>query len=237
MSIPRRISRTHFERGQGVAFDVLLIAVAIAVSEEVVQAWLFDNPQSLSYGLSFLHLVTFPALFTALVLGYGRTGTPEEFKRQGPGLLGWASALFFGCSFIVPGVLGLLLNMEMWLYMLTIFGPYLLTGLWIGGILWAEARGLRKPLNLDEKPPWFWVQALALLTWAYLVWTEAMLLVAACKSGPIVTVGLPLGVLVGYLPARVMLYYVRDPYRGEVHIIAASVLHLLVRLMIAVHGG
>ena len=77
------------------------------------------------------------------------------------------------------------------------------------------------------------VQALALLTWAYLVWTEAMLVASAGKSGPLVTVGLPLGVLLGYLPARGLLYYVREPYPGEVIVIAASVSHLLARVLLA----
>jgi hypothetical protein len=214
----------------------VLIAVAAVVSKEVVQEWLFDNPQGLYYGLSFLHPVTFAALLTALVSGYGRSGTKEEFQREGSGLLGWAIALFFGCSFIVPGVLGLLLETKLWVMMTTVFGPFPLTALWVGALLWAERRGLKKPLRLDEKPHWFLVLALALLTWAYLVCTETMLLVAAGQSGPIASVGLPLGVLVGYLPARVLLYYVRDPYRWEMYIIVASVLHLLFRLRIAAHG-
>jgi hypothetical protein len=130
----------------------------------------------------------------------------------------------------------MLLEIKLWVGMATIFGPFLLTGLWIGGLLWAEARGWKQPLRIGVKPHWFWVQALALLTWAYLVWTEAMLLVAAGESGPIASVGLPLGVLLGYLPTRVMLYYIRQPYRGEVYIIAASVIHLLFRLIIAAHS-
>jgi hypothetical protein len=116
----------------------------------------------------------------------------------------------------------------------TIFGPLLLLGLWVGGILWAERRQLLRTRRLDEKPHWLGVQLLAFLTWTYLVWTETMLLVAAGEEGPISRVGLPLGVLIGYLPVRVLLYYVRDTHRWEKITIGASVLHLLWRILTAV---
>lgn len=219
------------------AFDAVLIAVAAAVSEDAVQTWLFENPRSLYYGLSLLHLLTFPALLTAIIAGYGRAGSREELQRQGSGLLGWAGALFFGGSFIVPGVLGLIVEIKQWVMMTTIFGPLPLLGLWVGALVWAERRQLIRPRRVGEKPHWLPVQLLALLTWAYLVWTETMLLVAAGKSGPLSSVGLPLGVLLGYLPVRVLLYYVRDSYRWEALVIAASVLHLLYRVASAAHPG
>jgi hypothetical protein len=46
-------------------------------------------------------------------------------------------------------------------------------------------------------------------------------------------VGLPMGVLVDYVPVRVMLYYVRDATKWEVMTIVASTLYLIVRLAMA----
>jgi hypothetical protein len=51
--------------------------------------------------------------------------------------------------------------------------------------------------------------------------------------GALAEVGLPLGVLVDYVPVRVMLYYIRDASRWEVVTIVASTLHLVVRLAMA----
>lgn len=90
-----------------------------------------------------------------------------------------------------------------------------------------------RPARLGEKKAWWKVQLLALVAWAYLVWMETMMLVAAEEGGPLAEVGLPLGVLVDYVPVRVMLYYVRDASRWEVLTIVASTLHLVIRLAMA----
>jgi len=59
------------------------------------------------------------------------------------------------------------------------------------------------------------------------------MLVAAEKGGVLAEVGLPLGVVVDYVPVRVMLYYVRDASKWEVLTIAASTAHLVYRLAAA----
>jgi hypothetical protein len=225
--------RARLERAQGVAFDALLVAVAALVSESLVQEWLLAHPLGLYYGLSALHLLTFPALLTAIIMGWGRAGRMEELQRQGSGLLGWSAALFFGGSFIIPGVLGLNLEIKLWVMLTTIFGPLLLLGLWLWGLVWAERRGIIRPRPVGQRPPWLGVQLLASLTWAYLLFTETMMLVAAGRGGTISGVGLPAGVLLGYLPVRVLLYYVRDSHRWERFTITGRVLHLLWRVLAA----
>jgi hypothetical protein len=89
------------------------------------------------------------------------------------------------------------------------------------------------PARIDVPKPWWSVQALALLTWAYLIWLETMLLVAASETGPLSQVGVPVGVLIDYLPIRVAMYYVRDSSRWEAYTITATVLHLLYRIATA----
>jgi hypothetical protein len=90
-----------------------------------------------------------------------------------------------------------------------------------------------KPAKVGVPKAWWRVQALALLAWAYLLWMETLMLVAAAKGGVLAEVGLPMGVLVDYVPVRVMLYYVRDATKWEVMTIVASTLHLIVRLAMA----
>lgn len=132
-------TRRRLERLQGVAFDAILVAIAVAVSEDAVQAWLMEHPPLLYHGLAALHIAACPALLVATAMGYGKTGDPAEI----------------------------------------------------------------------------------------------MLLVAAGHDGPLVEVGLPVGVLIDYLPVRVVIYYVRDSPRWEIWTIAASVLHLLYRIAAA----
>jgi hypothetical protein len=226
--------RRRLERLQGLAFDVVLVAVAVAVSEDAVQAWLMEHPPFLYHGLAALHVVACPALLVASAMGYGKTGDLAEINRPGPGPLGWAGALLFGGSFVIPGVLGLLFRMPEWEYMATIFAPVVVVlPLWFWLLIVAERRGWIAPATLGTPKPWWRVQALALLGWCYLVWLETMLLVAARHEGPLVEVGLPVGVLIDYLPVRVVLYYVRDSPRWEVWTITASVLHLLYRIVSA----
>lgn len=77
--------RRRLERLEGVAFDAVLVAVAVAVSEDAVQSWLFEHPAALFHGLAALHVVTCPALLVAIAMGYGKAGGPEELQRRGPG--------------------------------------------------------------------------------------------------------------------------------------------------------
>lgn len=226
--------RRRLERLQGLAFDVVLVAIAVAVSEDAVQAWLMEHPPFLYHGLAALHIVACPALLVATVAGYGKTGDLAELNRRDPGPLGWAGALLLCGSFVIPGVLGLLFRMPEWEYMATIFAPVIVVlPLWLWLMIVAERRGWIAPMKIGVAKPWWRVQALALLGWCYLVWLETMLLVAATHEGPLVEVGLPLGVLIDYLPVRVVLYYVRDSPRWEVWTITASVLHLLYRIVSA----
>jgi hypothetical protein len=142
-------------------------------------------------------------------------------------------ALFLCGSFIVPGVLGLAIESELWVMMGAVFGPFVVLPLWIGGVVLAERWKWIAPARVGERKPWFMVQALALLTWAYLVWLETMMLVAAERGGPLAEAGLPMGVLLDYVPVRIVLCYVRETTRWEVVTITASVLHLLYRLSVA----
>ena len=216
----------------GVSLDALLVAVAAAVSEDRVQQWLMEHPDALYHGLVLLHLVTLPAMLVALITGYGRA--EEALFQRGPGLLGWAKAGLLGGSFIVPGVLGMLFGGELWEFMAAIFGPVLVVfpG-WLGAILWAERRGWIPPGRLGERKPGWRVAALSGLTSAYLLWLETTLICAAARPGALTLVGLPLGVLLDYLPIRVALYYVRDSERWEATTITLSVLHLLYRIAAA----
>lgn len=221
-------------RVQGLAFDVVLIGVAAAVAEDKVQAWLFDHPGALYHGLVALHLVALPALLVALIVGYGQAGRPEELNRQGPGLLGWAMIFLWCGSFVIPGVLGLIFRASAGEMVAAIFGPLALFVLWMWALLMAEKRGLIPPGKIGEKKSVVLVQALAFVSWAYLLWLETMLISAASHQGPLVTVGLPLGVLIDYLPIRIALYYIRDHVpRWEVATMALSTVHLLVRIAMA----
>ncbi len=207
---------------------MVLFAVAVTVSADEIQAWLMAHPRQLYYGVSALHVVTVPAVMMAVVAGYGRTD--QELLKSGPGLLGWMVALFLCSSFIVPGVLGLALDSELWVMMSTIFGPFVLLPVIAIAAIVAEKHGWVAPARVSETKAWWKVQALALLAWAYLLWLETMMLVAASKGGPLAEVGLPLGVLLDYVPVRVMLCYVRQTSKWEVATIAATTLHLVIRL-------
>jgi hypothetical protein len=148
-------------------------------------------------------------------------------------VLGWASAFLWCGSFVIPGVLGLLFDPPMWLYMTSIFAPVVIFPLWMTAIVVLERRGVIQPARVGVRKPWWSVQALAVLGWGYLITLELMLLTAATKTGPLVEVGLPLGILIDYLPARVVLYYIRLSSRWELATMIASILYLLVRLAIA----
>jgi hypothetical protein len=223
--------RARVERVEGIVFDCMLATTVTLVSTDELQEWLFAHPRELYYGVSLLHVIAVPVVIMAVVAGYGRS--EKEMMKTGSGVLGWAMALFFCCSFIVPGVLGMTLDSQEWVMMVTIFGPIVL--LFGGGALVAiaEQRGWIAPMKIGVAKPWWRVQALALLAWAYLLWMETLMLVAAAKGGVLAEVGLPMGVLVDYVPVRVMLYYVRDATKWEVMTIVASTLYLIVRLAMA----
>jgi hypothetical protein len=224
--------RHRAERVEGIAFDVVLIAVATMVSSDAVEAWLLAHPRDLYYGVAALHVVTVPAVMAAVIGGYG--SAEAELAKPGPGILGWATALFLCGSFVVPGVLGLTLDQQLWVMMATVFGPFVVMGVWVGVVIVGERRGWIAPVKTGAKPVWWKVQALALLAWAYLLWLETMMLVAAGKGGPLAEVGLPMGVLIDYLPVRVMIYLVRsEASRWEVLSIAAGTLYLVIRLAAA----
>lgn len=223
--------RRRVERIEGLTLDALLIAAAVAVSEDAVQEWLLGHPPALYHGLALLHAVACPALLLAVFSGHGRAR--EALERPGTGLLIWAVVLLFAAGFIIPGVLGLLFRPPQWEFLATIFAPLVVLPLWAWAVLVAERRGWIAPAKIGAPRPWWSVRALALLTWGYLLWLETMLLVAAGREGPLVEVGLPLGVLIDYLPVRVILYYVREGSRWEIWTIALSVIHLLYRLVTA----
>jgi hypothetical protein len=220
--------RARLERAEGFVFDGVLVAVAVMVSSDEVQAWLFEHPRELYYGVSFLHLIAFPLLIGAVVAGYGKA--EADLQKQGATLLVWATVLFFACSFIVPGVLGLALDQQLWVMMTTIFGPFVLLVALGFAVVQAEKRKWIAPAKVGVPKPWWKVQVLAVVAWAYLLWMETMMLVAAEKGGALAEAGLPMGVLLDYLPVRVMLYHLRDASRWEVLTITASTLHLLYRL-------
>lgn len=223
--------RSALEKVEGFLFDVVLVAVAAMVASDEVQAWLFEHPRELYYGMSALHVIAFPALICAVVAGYGRS--EQAMQGKGSSVLVWATVLFFGCSFIVPGVLGLVLDQQLWVMMATIFGPLALLVIAGVGIVHAEKRKWIAPAKVGATKPWWTVQLLALLAWAYLLWMETLMLVAAEEGGVLAETGLPIGVVVDYVPVRVMLYYLRDTSRWELVTIVASTLHLLWRLAAA----
>jgi hypothetical protein len=227
-----RARRSWLERIQGIAFDAVLFAIAAAAGEQVVQSWLFDHPAALFHGLTALHLITCPALLIAIVVGHGKADA-ELQRNTRPGLLGWAMALLWGASFIIPGVLALTFDVALWEMMLAIFGPLVVFVLWMWGLIVAERRRWIAPARMGEAKPWWSVQALSLLTWAYLIWLETMLIAAAAKPGPLTSVGVPLGVAIDYLPIRVAMYYVRDSSRWEVWTIVATVCFLLYQIATA----
>src|SRR5690606_22117107 len=49
--------RRRVERIEGLTLDALLIAAAVAVSEDSVQEWLLGHPPALYHGLALLHAV------------------------------------------------------------------------------------------------------------------------------------------------------------------------------------
>lgn len=220
--------RSRLEQVEGIAFDVVLVTVAVMVSTDEVQAWLFEHPRELYYGVSALHVIAFPALICAVVAGYGRS--EQAMLGKGSSVLVWATVLFFGCSFIVPAVLGLALDQQLWVMMGTVFGPLVLLAAAVAALVYAEKRAWIAPAKLGAPKPWWKVQLLALLAWAYLLWMETTMLVAAEEGGALAEAGLPMGVILDYVPVRVMLYYLRDTSRWEIVTIVASTLHLLWRL-------
>ncbi len=228
---PRPSRRAQAEKVEGIVFDCLLVAAVVMVSSDEVQAWLLVHPRELYYGVSALHVITVPAILIAVVSGYGRS--EEAMRQPGIGVIGWAVALFLGCSFIVPGVLGLAVDSQLWVLMATVFGPFVGIGVGMFALVLAEKRGWIAPARVGEQKAWWKVQLLALLAWGYLLWMETLMLVAAAKGGPLAEVGLPLGVLVDYVPVRVMLYHVREASRWEIATIVASTLHLIVRISTA----
>jgi hypothetical protein len=223
----------RIERAEGIAIDSILIAVAALESEDVVQEWLFAHPRALYHGLAIIHMVACPAVIVAVVMGFGLAGRREELQRRTPGVLGWALPLLLCGSFVIPAVLGLSFRLAMWEYMGAIFAPLVIVALWLTAIVVAERRGWIRPAHVGQRRAWWKVQGLALLCWAYLLWLETMLLVAAGMEGPLTQVGIPLGILIDYLPIRIVLYYVRDSSRWERYTIAASVVHLLYRIAAA----
>lgn len=223
--------RRRLEQIEGVAFDAALVAVAVWVSEDAVQSWLFDHPAALFHGLAGLHLVACPALLVAIITGYGQTGALVAGRRSWP--LDWAAALLLAGSFVIPGGLGLLFDPPLWEYLAAIFAPVVVVfPLWIGALLLGERRGWLRPAPQGAPKPWWAVQGLALLSWAYLLWLETMLLVASGREGPLVEVGLPVGVVINYVPVRVALYYVREHSRWERYTALLGALHLLYRLVV-----
>jgi hypothetical protein len=222
--------RARIERIEGIAFDVVLLAIAAWVAEDWVQAWLLEHPAGLYWSLSALHLAAFPFMLYAIMMGWGRAGRPEEVNRSGSGALGWAVALYFGGSFVVPGVLTMVLDVQLWVMMTTIFGPLGLFALVVTIAIVGEKRGWWPPAQMHARPSMLAVQALALVSWGYLVCVETMMIVAAGTDGPIGEVGLAFGVLINYVPLRVLLFYVRDSYPWERWTIVLTTLHLLLRV-------
>lgn len=228
----RRLSGT-IERAEGFAIDSILVAAAALESEDAVQGWLFAHPRAIYHGLALLHMIACPAAIVAVVAGFGLAGRREEIQRTGPGVLGWALAGVVGGTFVIPAVLGLNFDLAAWEYMGAIFAPLAIVALWLGAIVFAERRGWISPARVGAPKAWWKVQGLALLFWAYLLWLETMLLVAAPIEGPLTRVGIPAGILIDYLPVRVVLYCARDSSRWERYTIAASVAHLLYRIAAA----
>ncbi len=224
--------RRGLVRVQGIAFDAILIAVAAAAAEDEIQSWLFAHPGALYHGLVVLHVLSCPALLVALVMGYGQAGRPEELLRQGSGVLGWVMALLWGGSFVIPGVLGLIFRTSVGEMLVAIFGPLAVFILWMWAILVAEKRGFIRPARIGEAKSYWSVQSLAILSWAYLLWLETMLITAGSREGALITVGLPLGILIDYLPIRIALYYVRDDVsRWELATMTLGVIHLFYRIV------
>jgi hypothetical protein len=225
--------RDLVEQSQGIALDVVAISVATTVATPALRDWLRADLQLLYHVTVVLHLVACPALLVAVVLGHGKAGTHEELQRRGPGVLGVATALLWCSSFVIPGVLGLLFRPPIWLFMTSVFAPVAVFPLWMVVIVVLERRGIIAPTRVGERKPWWSVQALAVLGWAYLIALEMMMLTAAGKTGPLVEVGLPLGILIDYLPARIVLYYVRLSSGWELATMIASIAYLLVRIAMA----
>ncbi|HUQ02647.1 MAG TPA: hypothetical protein VM261_09145 [Kofleriaceae bacterium] len=225
--------RNVIERVEGFVFDVLLAAVAVMVTTDEIQAWLFEHPRELYYGVAFLHVVAMPVVMAAAVAGYGQSEKLMQHQTSGPNLLVWSMVLFYACGFIVPGVLGLALDTKLWVMMSAVFGPIvMLVVVGVGAVMF-EKWGWTQPAKVGVPKAWWKVQMLSLVGWAYLLWMETTMLVVAEKGGVLAETGLPMGVLVDYVPVRVVLYYVRDASRWEILTIVASTLHLIVRLAAA----
>jgi hypothetical protein len=225
--------RRRVERAEGVAFDALLIGLATTFASPQVRSWLREDPDVLYRVTALLHVIACPALLVAVVAGHGKAGSREQLERTKPDLLSWAVALLWCGSFVIPGVLGLLFEPPLWVFMATVFAPVIVFPLWMLVIVVLERRGIIQPSRVGEPKPWWSVQALAVLGWGYLIALEMMLIVASTLDGPLVDVGLPLGILIDYLPVRVVLYYIRERSRWELATIVASIGYLLVRLAAA----
>lgn len=225
--------RRRLERAEGVALDALLIGIATTFASPQVRSWLRDDPDVLYRVTALLHVIACPALLVAVVAGYGKAGTREQLERTGPDVLAWSVAMLWCGSFVIPGVLGLLFDAPLWMFMATVFAPVVVFPAWMFVIVVLERRGIIQPARVGERKPWWSVQALALLGWGYLIALEMMLIVASTHDGPLVDVGLPLGILIDYLPVRVVLYYIRERSRWELATMVASIAYLLVRVAAA----
>jgi hypothetical protein len=222
--------RNRLERVEGVAFDAILIGVATTFASPQVRAWLRGDPELLYQVTALLHVIACPSLLVAVVLGHGKAGSLDQLERKGPDVLAWAVVLLWCGSFVIPGVLGLLFKPPLWMFMGTVFAPVAVFPLWMWIIVVLERRGVIQRARVGEAKPWWSVQALAVLGWGYLIALEMMLIVASTRQGPLVEVGLPLGILIDYLPVRVVLYYIRHRSRWELATMVASVVYLFYRL-------
>ncbi len=217
----------------GPVADLALIGVAAAVAELVVQRWLLDRRIVLYWGTSLLHLVVMPVTFVVLLMPWSGVNDlvvgNERSARSS--LFVWSTVLFLCAGFIVPGVLSLAIDIHLGVMLATIFGPYglMAVALWI--LIRFDDKTQHRFSKVGAKPPVGVVPVVALLIWAYLLLLETTLLVvvgseSVLSSPPVMM----LAVLVGYVPTRIFLYFLRPHGRIEVATMVLSIAHLVVRL-------
>lgn len=217
----------------GPLVDFALIVVAAAVAEDVVQQWLWGNPQALYWGTSALHLFVLPVTVVVLMSPWSPAGS-LIFSNQTSWLerlLVWSMVLYACAGFIVPVVMSLALKAKLGVMLGTLFGPYVLLALSMWILIKLDKRYDYALSREGAQPPKGLVPAVHVLLWLYLIFVETTLLVVSGAGG---TLGagpvLMMAVVLGYVPMRVFLWFLGPMSRLEAMTAGVAFWHLLLRI-------
>ena len=136
-----------YERYKGIIIDLLLIAWAALVPYHPVEDWLMDYRTVVYWAMGGVHLLVLPwrVLWRLTTAEQPSTASSDEVFGADNGPLEkifiYSFVLFFGCSWMIPIFLGFTLHAGTALsYYTFLFGPYVLLGISIAGLLYLDKR-------------------------------------------------------------------------------------------------